>query len=233
MTNDPKHTHAQQDAVPSTSVNEGRRKLTQAGLAAPVVIGTLASRRVLAQDAWNCTISGQVSGNISRPGKVTCSTLGRSPGHYAGLPPSAWPSKSDFVNNANNPRNFANTPNSQNPKFANAFERYNTSNGNTGNPTVLDVLQGDWDPSSINRTLRVRQNLGFDASRGIELGQEAIAAYMNAADATNGYPKFPIDRTQVVDMFNAVIHSGGRYDPTGVNWGIGDVITYFKSLHGS
>lgn len=223
MTSDHKQQH-------STPIDEGRRKLTKASLAAPVVLGTLASRPVLA-NAWNCTISGQISGNVSRPGKVDCATLGQSPSYYAGLAPTAWPGESDFVNNGGNPRAFSNSPATQPVKFTNAFERYNTNNENTPNATVLDVLQGDWDLSNNNRTLRVRLVGGFDTAKGILLGQEAVAAYMNAVDPTNGHPTFPVSGAQVVAMFNAVIFSGGRYDPTGVNWDITAVISYFQSLH--
>lgn len=235
MTHDPKHTPEQQDAVQETPVNASRRKLTQASLAAPVVLGTLASRKVLAQDAWNCTISGQISGNISRPGKVNCASLGKSPNYYADLQPSTWPGGTIFYNsNTGNPRKFSNTPFNASIKFKDAFERHDTNNPNNqniGSPTVLDVLQGDWKPNNSNRTLRVRITGEFDTSRGIELGQEAVAAYMNAVDGTNGYPSFPISPATVVNMFNAVIVSGGRYTDDGVNWGIADVIAYFKSLH--
>lgn len=59
-------------------VNEGRRNLTKAGLAVPAVLGTLASRPVLANVPWKCTISGQVSGNVSGHESETCNSLGSS-----------------------------------------------------------------------------------------------------------------------------------------------------------
>lgn len=212
-------------------INEQRRRLTKGGLAAPIVIGTLLSRPVLGAAPHNCTISGQMSGNMSTHEQGDCRLLGRSPSYYAGIAPSSWPNASaDFLNNGNI-RNFQNTPFSQTTKFANAFERYNTANQNTANANVLDVLQGDWDLNNNNRTLRVRLNQNFDTANGIALGKEAVAAYMNAVDGTNGYPNFPISGLQVVAMFNAVIVLGGKYDPTGVNWGITDVTNYFASLH--
>lgn len=59
-------------------INEGRRKLTKVGLAVPAVLGTLASKPVLANVPWKCTISGQVSGNVSGHENETCNTLGSS-----------------------------------------------------------------------------------------------------------------------------------------------------------
>lgn len=58
-------------------VNEARRKLTRAGLAIPAVLGTLASKPVLANVPWKCTISGQVSGNVSGHEQETCTSQGQ------------------------------------------------------------------------------------------------------------------------------------------------------------
>ena len=71
--------------VPDTQpqVNEQRRRLTRGGLAAPVVLGTLLSRPVLGAAPYNCTISGQLSGNVSSHGTpINCKTLGLSPGFW-------------------------------------------------------------------------------------------------------------------------------------------------------
>lgn len=64
-------------------VNTSRRKLTAAALAGPVVLGTLASKQVLASNgiAYHCTVSGQISNTSSpRPGENTSCVLGVSPG---------------------------------------------------------------------------------------------------------------------------------------------------------
>ena len=72
-------------------VDEKRRSLTKGGLAAPIVLGTLLSRPVLGAAPYNCTISGQMSGNVSSHGApVDCNTLGLSPGFWKNR--SAWPS---------------------------------------------------------------------------------------------------------------------------------------------
>jgi hypothetical protein len=65
------------------TVNTARRRLAKGGLAAPVVLATLASKNALAAAPYNCTISGQLSGNTSSHGDpVDCSKLGRSPGFW-------------------------------------------------------------------------------------------------------------------------------------------------------
>jgi len=68
-----------------------RRRLLQSGLAAAPVLLTLVSRPVLGQTCT--TMSGHVSGNMSRPGGATISCTGLTPGfwkqeqHF-----SSWPS---------------------------------------------------------------------------------------------------------------------------------------------
>lgn len=218
-------------------VNEQRRRLTKGGLAAPVVIGTLLSRPVLGAAPHNCTISGQLSGNVSTHLQGVCSSLGLSPATYAGMSPNSWPNATlDFLDNQNKPVLFKLAPKSQTTKFADAFHRKITTGQNTSyeDATVWDLLKGvpvnnnNGNPIP-NAVLEVKP--GFDAANGLALGKEAVAAYMNAVHGTNGYPNFPISGPQVVAMFNAVIVSGGKYDPMGVNWGITDVTNYFMSLH--
>lgn len=72
-------------------VDEKRRRLAKGGLAAPIVLGTLLSRPVLGAAPYNCTISGQLSGNVSSHGTpINCKTLGLSPGFWKNR--SSWPS---------------------------------------------------------------------------------------------------------------------------------------------
>jgi len=70
-------------------IDTNRRRLTKAGLAVPAVLGTLASRQVLGADAYNCTPSGQISGNMSRPGAAECSVQGLSEAQWASG--QSWP----------------------------------------------------------------------------------------------------------------------------------------------
>ncbi len=110
--------HQETPQVPQ--VDATRRRLTKAGLAVPAVLGTLASRQVLA-DAFNCTPSGQISGNVSRPGAVVCSSLGTSPANWIS---AAWPSA--YVKGTHNapdqdPRNWGSGP-TLNPSNATLFK---------------------------------------------------------------------------------------------------------------
>jgi hypothetical protein len=55
-----------------------RRRLTRGGLSIPVVLATLGSRPVLGAAPYNCTISGQMSGNTSSHGEPVPCRIGAS-----------------------------------------------------------------------------------------------------------------------------------------------------------
>ncbi len=80
--------HSTPEASPK--IDQQRRRLAKGGLAAPVVIGTLLSRPVLGATPWKCTVSGQLSGNVSGHETETCAALGKShstlTSEYASLP---------------------------------------------------------------------------------------------------------------------------------------------------
>lgn len=82
---DPKH--------PEQSIDTTRRRLAKAGLAAPAVLGVLASRPVLANQFHHCTPSGHISGFASpNPNATSCNTLGASPDQWK---TATWPSGFD------------------------------------------------------------------------------------------------------------------------------------------
>jgi hypothetical protein len=188
-------------------VDQQRRRLAKGGLAAPIVIGTLLSRPVLGAAPHKCTISGQVSGNMSTHDQsVSCSTLGSSPSVLAASSAS-WPSS--LKDGSGNPLLFKLAPSTTNPKFADVYT------GGGGDATVMEVITGS-----------VTVKPGSAAT--VELGKEAVAAYINAADQT----KYPITQQEVVAMFNAVIVTGGSYQYSStVSMNAANVLAFFKSLH--
>lgn len=59
-----------------------RRRVAKSGLAIPVVLSTLGSKPVFGEVAYNCTISGQMSGNTSAPGPPVVCAIGDGPSDY-------------------------------------------------------------------------------------------------------------------------------------------------------
>ncbi|MCS6785508.1 MAG: hypothetical protein NZ524_00525 [Thiobacillaceae bacterium] len=221
------------------SVDVTRRRLAKAGLAVPAVLGVLASRPVLGGPLHHCTPSGHISGFASpNPGVQPCSSLGQPPNHYRASKAN-WPggTPGPFLNPAGNPRLFRLAPQGMgsfhgNPvRFADAYQVRRLSDNFTRDATVWDVLAG----CNVNETTGVcvagwvlEAKPGFNSDIG--LGQEAITAAMNAL---TGYPtNFPISIQQVVEMFNAVVVSGGLYQVTSTNqWNAAEVKFYLNSLH--
>lgn len=223
-------------------VDERRRRLTKAGLAAPAVLGVLASRPVLANPLHHCTPSGHISGFASpRPGAVSCSTAGHPPSYYQPSK-STWPGGTPglFLNEGGNSRLFRRAPDLPRGmtfhggpiRFADAYQvRRLTTPFTVRDASVWDVLRGcnvrEADGVCLPGWV-VEAKSGFDPD--ITLGMEAIVAAMNAV---SGYPgSFPIPLEQVVEMFNKVVVSGGLYQVTHTNqWNAAEVKTYWQSLH--
>jgi hypothetical protein len=222
-------------------VNKGRRRLARAGLGAPAVLGMLASRPVLGNSLHNCTPSGHISGFASpNPNGTVCSTLGKSPSHFAGGR-STWPdgslSGSYFINNTGGVRLFKNAPwGAGLVMFKDAYQTRKVSGGATPpvgtvqDASVWDVLKG----CNVNVNGTCNLNWVLEAKSGfnpdITLGAEAVAALMNAL---TGYPAgFPISPQMVVTMFNNVVVSGGLDQVTSTaTWNAAEVKEYFQSLH--
>ncbi len=212
-------------------VDETRRRLAKAGLAAPAVLGVLASRPVLGQSLHNCTPSGHISGFASpNPNGTICSNSGQPPSYYAGNKGN-WPVGTYFINNNGGVRLFRNAPATLGVLFADAYQRRNTSNGNLNPATVWDVLKGFPVNSTTGAPLAnqvLEAKSGFDTD--LSLGAEAVAAVMNAL---KNYPSgFPISPQMVVKMFNNVVVSGGLDPVTSTaTWNAAEVKAYFQSLH--
>lgn len=220
--------------VPLRSVDETRRRLTKAGLAAPAVLGALASRPVLGQGIHNCTPSGHISGFASPPpgGGVYCASLGQPPSYFASGGPSTWPSAFYTVQGQTMvPRLFKESPAGVDRFFVDAYEvTYSTGNKPPRAAMVWDVLVGDAvtdkGESENNASLIVKN--GYFDTTAFTLGKEAIAACMNALLNPT---MFPISALGVVDMFNNVITGGLDPVADGLTWNAAEVIEYFESLH--
>ena len=228
-------------------INEQRRRLAKAGLSAPVVIGALLSRPVLADAPHHCTISGQLSGNTSTHDQsIKCNSLGTKKASDWVLLWRNWSgTNNDFyiINNIRKPyayaRDFGSSPNSL-TQFEGAYRAIaNNANVTTRAATVLEVLLGHVPTYDIvagtfsltevdpNYTLTPRK----PARASLLLGQEALVAYLNAiADA----PNFPLDKGEVVTIFNSIYNTGSYAINSGTKTGIwypADVLAYFQSLH--
>ncbi len=213
----------QDDKVQMTEQpNQQRRRFTKGGLAAPVVLATLASKPVLgASFSYHCTVSGKLSGNTSSHGSDTCVVSGvKTADQWKALTPVGnWPSQA--INNAGTgARAFQSTP--KNVVASQTFNDNVYKRPNNTDASLLDVLNGNLIAGAPNPAL----------------GKEAVAAMLNALslDALGGPTNFPIKAIEVARLFNGVI-GGGSVQATatfpGKMWGAAEVLTYFKCINGS
>jgi len=190
-------------------------------VAAPIVLATLASKPVLGA-AHNCTISGQVSGNVSTHAQGDCTMLGTAPTGW--FLPASWPQCTYFFTDcstghpvAADARLFNASPEGGGlPKFVDAY-----NNSVSSAASVYEVLIGTG----------ITPKGPFVASA--ELGREAVAALLSSLDPTKGYPSYPVSPADVIYMFNSVATAGGTYTPYpgATPWDAVNVLNYFKMLH--
>ncbi|MBM4180506.1 MAG: hypothetical protein FJ209_02995 [Betaproteobacteria bacterium] len=192
-------------------VDERRRRFTQGGLAAPIVMGTLLSRPVLGAAPHNCTISGQLSGNVSTHVQGICSSLGKSPEYWRDL--TNWPGTVTSLVQKNTlftAKGFTDT----------YWKRNNNQRlvaPNTSNSTVATFQEVLANTVANN-----------NPPTNIDLGRAAIASYLNAIQFA---PNFPLSTAQVVAMFNATINGGTYPINPSTSWTAAQVLAYFRSLY--
>lgn len=207
--------------------NPMRRRLARGGIAGTVVLGSLISKPVLGAVPYHCTISGQISGNLSRPDDNTnCKTLGRSPGYWGNKPRVTWPApyiRGELADNA---------PTCDNYQPGTLFSEYfvdsfwvKVQDG------ACKTVETDFDKIRSATMLEVLDlGGGLNASMKAALGRAAVASLLNAAYFKVDYP---LTEAAVIKMFNDCINSGQFQLPNGAFWTPDQVKGYFESLYGN
>lgn len=221
------------------SVNASRRRFTRAGAASGAVLGTLVSKPVLAttltKPPYQCTISGQLSGNLSHPKDGTdCHSLGRSPGYWKMH--TSWPGGTSAGTLPNGSCSFSggtvgtlfNGYTINGKTLADAF-RYKSASGAC---TVYDVKEAAYATCSSSKKATMLQVLntggGLNESSLKALGRSTVATILNSLQSPASYPLTP---EKAIAMFNAV-YNGGTYAVNATtNWNADQVLAYFKSCY--
>ncbi len=169
-------------------MDASRRRLAKAALAAPVLM-SIPGRQVFA--AGNCTLSGDLSGNVSAHSTSCTMVYGRSPGywktHTGLLDPAAVTFQSIFGSS----------------KF--------------GSLTFLQVIELAEGACAGGASPPYDAYCGLPEVER-QLARHAVAAYLNAHESENGgivAPGYYFSTTQVVDLYMAV-ESGATYYLNGI-----------------
>ena len=205
-----------------------RRHLAKAGLASPVVLGSLMSKPVLGADPlYHCTPSGHQSGNLSRTSTVTCNTLGISPAAWVN---SDWPFA---VTKGTEPESNGGSGCKFNGQTirGTAFDGFYglaATFGLSADGCTVVTTSGYSNSATMLQVLKANLTTMTDPAL-VQFGQETIAAILNALFKGSA---FPVTASRVIEMFNAVKPPGGTYLVNSVPWSASQVQTYFASLHG-
>lgn len=196
-------TNAQDKNGGKTPVNESRRTLTKAGLAIPAVLGTLASRPVLAAVPWKCTISGQVSGNVSGHENEICTSVGTS---HATFRDVTYPVDS--------------TAKLSDAALFPGLQLFFFWNG-----TGLSS-------SNANPEATIHQILANSAPSGLDYAQKAVVLLLNAK-SIGDTSIYPLTELQAKKLYVAAGTPGGTYSDTNptVNWSNAQVKYYIDLLY--
>lgn len=209
-----------------------RRRALTGG--ASVVLSSLLAKPVLGAVPYNCTVSGQLSGNTSSHGaSQSCASLAKSPAYWISnkdAVPSVWPS--GYVAGAL-PAAGACVP-----------DVPDTLGTLFHGVSILGVTLDDAyrcqggalvQSSTGGASMSLLQVLTLDALVGTQaamLGSATVAVLFSAIISS---PDFPLTPREIIVMFNAVYNNGtyaGTYEvKTGVYWSALDVTNYFKSLY--
>ena len=221
-------------SVMSKTARMSRRRFAVAGTATPIVLGSLISKPVLAAAPYQCTISGQMSGNTSsHGGVVNCSTLGRSPEYWKSQ--SSWPA--GLIAGAMPGDNCNFSSSSQQGTVFNGFSVAGTAalttafmcKTNASACKVYDLGQGFPGGCSAATMLQVLMTGGtLDDTPSKRLGRAAIASILNAVLYGMNYP---LTAKQVIDMYNAVCRGGVYQVNSTTSWSASQVQSYFESLY--
>ena len=203
------------DQAPS---NPARRRLTRGGLAAPVVLASLASRNAFAAVPYSCTVSGKLSGNTSPFGP------NQDPNASCSLRSGRSSVLSELKDNETT--------------FASAgFSVAYFANGNNQKATKLSGMPFQNEKKSQPATLYQVLNLtdytgGGKAPQEPEFAKMAVVLYQNAlADTSDVYP---LSKPQVVAMFNAAVANKDYDGITSMGafvWKPREVRDYFQQLY--
>lgn len=174
-------------------IDESRRRLTKGGVAGSIILSSLIGKSALAIP-YRCTVSGQVSGNMSPVGRDTTTSCD------VGLSPTEW--VANVSNGSFNGTNGVLTTAQFNTIFGNHF-------GMLSNQIVPAGTVGST-AATLLQILTLPAGMGVTAAK-LDFARLAVATFLNRR-ATAG---FPLSEQQIMDMFNATADGVGVYNYSG------------------
>ena len=213
-----------------------RRRLVRSALAAPVVLSSLASKPVLGAEAYNCTESGQLSGNTSsHPGDVICAQIGSSRSFW--LDSNSWTTiiKGDLPNASGDGGTSKKSSSSSNWSVGTRFNGYSGlestfyySKSSSDFGALTTSKKGEVAAASMYQVLAAPDSEPTSGSL-YDLGRATVVSLLNCYSVG---PSYPVTPAKIVAMFNATNSGHGTYRVnSSVSWTRSQVIEYLESLY--
>jgi hypothetical protein len=198
-------------------IDISRRRLTKSGLAAPIVLATLASKNALAAPAYHCTISGKLSGGSTHSTIDSCD-LGPTVADLKGG--AGWGS-------VNKTAEFRSV-------FTDVY--WKDSDGNLRNKPLSPPISGPGVfpvAATFNDVITIDGTDSGNPPHDVELGRLAIAVYVGWVDKGADYP---LTLDQIKNMFSSAFNQTSYSYPDSINPKTtltrDQVVSYFKFLTG-
>jgi hypothetical protein len=228
---DRNHAEAGTEPRPET-VHAARRRFTRAGLSASVVMGSLVSKPVLGAAPYRCTVSGQVSGNMSpRPGDNDPCASGNSLAFWKDA--LTWPAPSFLKGTL--PNGQCNWPSGQ------SLQRGTNFNGFSAGSVKLVKsffnkpengscsVQFDTSGTLTNKATMYQVLSSTSTDAAFELGRATVVSLLNSVQFA---PNYAVTTSTVIAMYNATVNGIGKYQVNStVQWDRGQVTSYLQSLY--
>ncbi len=228
-----------------SGISVSRRRFTRAGLSGSVILGSLASKPVLGAVPYHCTVSGQVSGNLSRVAVSQECDIGHDEAYWIGA--ETWPSgftkgtlpskkcEFDGQKRIGSVTMFNGYSSAAGLRLIDAFfsteiDKKILAKTDTNTQTCAIVKYAPLDgkkptPASMLQVLSMPTDAGGEE---FELGRVVVTSLLNAAYFANRYP---VTTHAIIAMFNATF-DGGSFEPvTGATWSRSRVIEYLRHLY--
>jgi hypothetical protein len=215
-----------------------RRHLVKSALATPVVLSSLASKPVLGETLYQCTVSGQVSGNLSRDANEALCRIGNTPTYWRDTT-FAWPSPF-LKGTAPSPNNclfngqlvrgtnFNGFSQPGTPVLLSPFYNLPIGTGQSQSCAVVAPAVANNNPSTMYQVLAQAAAPAGLAADQWELAQVVVASLLNSYQFA---PNYGVTASAIIHMFNST-YGGGLFAVNGtVSWNRAQVIEYLKKLY--
>mgnify|MGYP001163266373 CR=1 FL=1 len=177
-------------------VDMTRRRLTQGGVASPIILASILSKDALATNvAYRCTVSGKLSNNLSAKGPnqgksdADCK-LGKSQATFA----------AECNANTLTVRNYTLAASAMGLGLANKYFFNSTTN------LITD--------SSLDAQAKVKRMLTkAGTAANLDYAKKAFVIYLNAYYLNNGgggYTSYPLSKDEAATVFNAIANNSAN-----------------------